>query len=506
MRKHKKSANESKRNHTLKIVLLTTVTVLILAGAGSFYMSDLITPGEQPEPDSISETGSDPTTHGEPALQLTPDPEPDAEPEPFYTPEPDTVNVAEPEPTPDPPPPPADRITVTDLVMIDPVLAGELDAESSKHNSAAVSLVIYDGYAGMFYTYSYGYADKSTGRKVNADTKFRVASLSKLVVVICAMKLVESNILDLDEDISVYLGYKVRNSSYPDIPITSRMLMQHTSSIYDSNAFMDSNAGRVRASTQSILSRSSSYRDTYPGEVHEYTNFGYAVLGAVAEHASGKILDDFAREILFDPLDIDASFLAANLKDKGNIATLYNTHHAVARSVATQLNRTRTSALGQNQSLNQGSLVISAFDYAKILAMLGNGGVFLNERILTQGSVVEIHKADVEGPGYKQGLSTRFTAGGSTDETDDFLIWRYIRKNGEQVPGDGFYWHTGSAHGVFAQKIYVSGTGTSNGVGDVNSGRGVVVVTTGARDDQAPIGLIEACTPFLYSEIGIGVR
>jgi len=105
-------------------------------------------------------------------------------------------------------------------------------------------------------------------------------------------------------------------------------------------------------------------------------------------------------------------------------------------------------------------------DYARIMAMLGNNGILNEVRILSTASVRAIHRADVEGAAYEQGLGTRFSVG-------SFL------------PGEGFYWHTGSAYGVYAQYLYTMQQG---------SNRGVVVVTTGATTDREPNGMVSICT------------
>jgi len=414
---------------------------------------------------------------------------------------------------------PADTISIVDMVSANPgfpQLVSELNEEASDHNAAGISLVVYDGFMGLFYTYQYGYADIAAGRPVDIDTKIRIASLSKLVVAICAMKLVETNRLDLDEDISDYLGYQVRSPHYPQIPITTRMLLQHTSSIHDSTAINDSIMGNTQVSTQSLLGQGSSYMTVRPGSTFIYTNFGYSVLGAVIEFIADMKLDAFAREVLFTPMDIDAAFQAVNLNDSTNLAILYDSGHGIVRSLEAQISNNRSGDIGQDQHLAQGSLLISAFDYAKILAMLGNGGVFIGNRILSSESVREIHQADVAGPGFMHGLSTRFSHGGNneldeanvsitigddevdslvvqSDERDDTEIWRYVTINGAAGPSDGFFWHTGSAHGVFAQYIYIAGSGTNEGVSEEYSSRGVVVITTGASTGRMENGMINVC-------------
>ena len=79
------------------------------------------------------------------------------------------------------------------------------------------------------------FIDGSGGRDKPAETAtlFRVASISKLATTIGVLKLVEQGRLSLDADIATYLGYGVRNPDFPDVPITLRMLLTHTSSLRD---------------------------------------------------------------------------------------------------------------------------------------------------------------------------------------------------------------------------------------------------------------------------------
>ena len=72
------------------------------------------------------------------------------------------------------------------------------------------------------------------GRPVTLDDPARVASISKLVVAIGAMRLAEQGVLDLDRDVGLYLGWPVRNPAFPDVPVTMRALLSHQSGLRDS--------------------------------------------------------------------------------------------------------------------------------------------------------------------------------------------------------------------------------------------------------------------------------
>jgi len=280
------------------------------------------------------------------------------------------------------------------------------------------------------------------------------------------MSLVDEGLLDLDEDISIYLGYDVLNSNFPGAIITPRMLMQHTSSIFDSGAFQVSRDRNTSESMRFLLERGSSFRRNQPGTHFEYTNFGYAILGAIIENVSGRTLDTLARDVLFRPLGIDAAYVPGSLHNKDNIAVIYNDRHVATRSVDAQMEVTESGILGHDLHLAQGGLYIRSLDYARILAMLGNGGILHGVRILSTAAVEEIHDTNIEGASYRQGLATRYSS-------DDF------------IPGAGFFWHTGSAYGLFAQYIYAVPWEES---------KGIVVVTTGAETGREANGMVTVCS------------
>src|SRR5436190_22947897 len=78
-----------------------------------------------------------------------------------------------------------------------------------------------------------GLADRARGRALTIDDPARIASISKLAVAIGVMRLVEQGRLDLDRDVSFYLGWPLRNPAFPDQPITLRLLLSHRSSLKD---------------------------------------------------------------------------------------------------------------------------------------------------------------------------------------------------------------------------------------------------------------------------------
>ena len=87
--------------------------------------------------------------------------------------------------------------------------------------------------SGELAAFATGIADPKTRRAATVDDPARIASISKLVVAIGVMKLVENRALDLDADVSRYLDWPLRNPAFLDRPITLRMLLSHTASLRD---------------------------------------------------------------------------------------------------------------------------------------------------------------------------------------------------------------------------------------------------------------------------------
>ena len=89
-------------------------------------------------------------------------------------------------------------------------------------------------------------ANPANDLPVDGRTLFRVASISKLVVALGVLRLVEERKLDLDRDVSDPLGWRLRNPHFPDAPVTLRHLLTHTSSLRDSGGYFWDSRHRLR--------------------------------------------------------------------------------------------------------------------------------------------------------------------------------------------------------------------------------------------------------------------
>lgn len=149
-----------------------------------------------------------------------------------------------------------------------------------------------------------GWADLADSVRATTDSRFRLASVSKLFTATLALKLIEDGVLDPDANIREYV---------PDWPdhggavITARQLAAHTAGInhYESLASSDHVAGRHYPDIFETLSFFSSAPLLFaPGEAYSYSSFGYALLNAVTQGASGLTLAEGLDTLVFRPTGI----------------------------------------------------------------------------------------------------------------------------------------------------------------------------------------------------------
>ena len=151
-----------------------------------------------------------------------------------------------------------------------------------------------------------GFADRARGRALTIEDPARIASISKLVVAIGVMRLVEQGRLDLDRDVSVYLGWRLRNPAFPDQPITLRLLLSHRSSLKDDIEYW---AIPLGATLERTLANPIAFDPAHaPGSYFRYANLGFPVIASVLEKATGERFDRLMARLVLRPLGLSACF------------------------------------------------------------------------------------------------------------------------------------------------------------------------------------------------------
>lgn len=291
-----------------------------------------------------------------------------------------------------------------------------------KYNMVGSNILVLDS-SGHIENISSGFSNLEDNIKTTTDSIYRIASISKVIVAIGVLKLYEQGLVDLDEDISKYFGFKIRNPKYPKDKITLRMILTQTSSIVDDGGFIDgaykgydgANQTDDFITVESLLTPGSKhysvgFSEFKPGTNFIYSNFGCGLLACVCEIITKKYFTEYIKEVLLLPLEIYSGFRLEDLKYPENLVG-----HYLYDDFKFKLYRDFNSfkkvqclryPLGENFRGVAGGLYIKASDLAKIMKMLMNKGKYNNIKILEEKTVSEMEKVQWEGnatdPTYKK--------------------------------------------------------------------------------------------------------
>jgi CubicO group peptidase (beta-lactamase class C family) len=150
----------------------------------------------------------------------------------------------------------------------------------------------------------FGYADLENKVKVKPQSSYRMASVSKTFTAIAVLKLVEDGKIDLDKEVQTYVPYFPKKKW----PITVRQLLGHLGGISHYKDYDKEGHFKNHMNTEQALSV---FKDfdlvAEPGTKYNYSSYGFNLLGAVVENASGRPFGECITEIVFKPLGMNDS-------------------------------------------------------------------------------------------------------------------------------------------------------------------------------------------------------
>ncbi len=294
---------------------------------------------------------------------------------------------------------------------------------------------------------------------VDADSLWRVYSMTKPITAMAAMMLIEQGKMSLDQLVSDFIpafknmtvlvdGTKDLTATPATKPITIRNLLTHTAGLgytiitkgpllkayeqagitpFTANAAIEQ---QMRAARPKTLEEFANKVAALPLIAEPGTKWSYSigldVMGRVIEVASGMPFDTYLKTRIFEPLKMNSSFFTVPAGDVKRLATGYTW---LGENMI-PLDPAATSVFLQPPSFPYGGagLVMSAHDYDRFLHMLEDGGTLDGVRILKPATVAlamsnllpagVIYPGAVINTGGAKGPSQGFGAGGSVSLVD----------------------------------------------------------------------------------------
>jgi CubicO group peptidase (beta-lactamase class C family) len=170
--------------------------------------------------------------------------------------------------------------------------------------------VIVDGE--LRHTGTGGMRDLAAQAPVDADSVFRIASMTKSFTALAILKLRDEGRLSLEDPVERHVK-ELATLRYPtsDSPrITIRHLMSHAEGFPEDNPWGDRQLARDDAWLSRMMRAGIPFSNP-PGLAYEYSNYGFGILGQVVARVSGRPYKDYIAASILTPLGMTATTLEA---------------------------------------------------------------------------------------------------------------------------------------------------------------------------------------------------
>ena len=241
------------------------------------------------------------------------------------------------------------------------------------------------------YRGAFGVADAATGRSLNPDALFRIASMTKAITTTAAMQLIERGRLRLDDPVEKYLPSFSRLQVFESFnPATGAYKLHRTTRIATVRHLMTHTSGLGHPITSATL------RDFKPRASEDYPvgpllfepgerwHYGTSIdwLGRLVEALSGRPLDEYFRLHIFEPLGMADTFYNVPSDKQARLVAM---HHR--NSDGTIIKDEVQPPLNVDPIVGGSGLSSTASDYIRFVRMILNDGQLDGARILKADTV-----------------------------------------------------------------------------------------------------------------------
>ena len=177
-----------------------------------------------------------------------------------------------------------------------------------KNKITGASIAIVDN-GEIVFSSGFGFADKSASVLADANTVYRIGSLTKSFTALCILHLMNNNKININDPVGMYI---------PELNVISRFndsnklyineLISHTSGLRGDllNGFFCDNPPDFDWTSNTL----NQYHTAFPRNyIFSYSNVAYSILGEIIERVSGLSYEDYLKKYIFAPLEMNSSFV-----------------------------------------------------------------------------------------------------------------------------------------------------------------------------------------------------
>jgi CubicO group peptidase (beta-lactamase class C family) len=159
---------------------------------------------------------------------------------------------------------------------------------------------------------AFGLANPDAGLAATPDTLYSICSISKLFTSVGLMQQYDAGRVRLDDPVDEHLDWfgRIEDAHPDDEPVTVRRLLTHSSGLPRESDFPYwTDPDYPFPTSEQIRERLSAQQTLYPTSTYwQYSNLGLALVGEIVAEVSGAAYEDYMREQLLDPLEMDSTF------------------------------------------------------------------------------------------------------------------------------------------------------------------------------------------------------
>ncbi len=270
-----------------------------------------------------------------------------------------------------------------------------------------------------------GHMDVKARKPMRKDSLFRIASMTKAVTAVAVLQLMEQGHFLLDDPVSKYLpAFKdmtVAGESgkveAAHRPIAIRDLLRHTSGLlYGGKAYRQAGLHQWDRSLAEFVETLAALPLAYPPAARFEYSYSTDVLGHLVETVSGRPLDEYFQQFVFEPLDMHDTGFVVPAEKVGRLTNHYAFEDGklVCKEQAETspfLKQAKALSGGGGWSYSYPGLVTTARDWWRFMEMLRRYGRLDGQRVLSRPTVELMcadHLGDIPGafePGTGHGLA-----------------------------------------------------------------------------------------------------
>ena len=216
-----------------------------------------------------------------------------------------------------------------------------------------------------------GLRDMEEGLPAEGDMIHRIASIAKPMTAIAILQLVEQGKIDLDVPIQTYVP------EFPEKPegtITVRHLLTHSSGINAYKGLLDGFSFKEYPTLMDAMGRFQKRKLVgIPGEVYQYTTYGYVVLGVIIEKVSGMTYDAYMKQHIWEPAGMDH--------------TSPEKHKVVVKNKSGVYRRTKKNKLKKDLNTNLSMKVPGGGLQSTVGDLLRFGEAVIKHKLISKGTM-----------------------------------------------------------------------------------------------------------------------